>query len=191
MQAHANRGTAASDGASPELVRAAFRDLHAARLHGFALLVTLGDRARAARLADQALVAGASRAAELRHPERAAAWLRMRVLHDAGRLRRPGNERGAAERRLALEALGVGQAAFAGLTSLSVRERAILVADSVERLDARDVATIAGVDGKRLQRLVRRARLAYAAAAVDAQHDPLEDGPTVERVRLVAARALG
>ena len=31
-----------------DLIRAAFRDLHGARLHGFALLVTLGDRANAA-----------------------------------------------------------------------------------------------------------------------------------------------
>jgi DNA-directed RNA polymerase specialized sigma24 family protein len=190
MQAQMNRATTAPGGAPPELVRAAFRDLHATRLHGFALLVTLGDRARAARLTDEALVGGAAQIGELRHPERAAAWLRKRVLRNADHFRRPGGTRVAAERRLALEPLGVGPAAFAGLAALSIRERALLVADSVERLDTRDVATILGIDGPRLDRLIRRARLAYSAAAVDAADDLLADGPTVERVRAVSARAL-
>src|ERR687895_367576 len=59
-----------------EVVRAAFRELHGRRLHGFALLLTLGDRERAASLASDALAAGQLRVDELRHPERAAAWLR-------------------------------------------------------------------------------------------------------------------
>ena len=34
--------------ASPDVVQNAFRELHGPRLHGFALLLTLGDRPRAA-----------------------------------------------------------------------------------------------------------------------------------------------
>src|SRR4026207_1016269 len=45
-----------------DLLRAAFRDLHGARLYGFALLVARGDRARAAQAASTALAAGAQRA---------------------------------------------------------------------------------------------------------------------------------
>ncbi|MEA2650619.1 MAG: hypothetical protein QOI85_340, partial [Chloroflexota bacterium] len=84
MQASENRATTPME-TSPELVRAAFRDLHGTRLHGFALLVTLGDHARAARLAGEAIAAGTARTSELRHPERAAAWLRRRVTRNAER----------------------------------------------------------------------------------------------------------
>src|SRR5262245_49203152 len=73
-----------STGAPDEgALRDAFRELHGRRLHGFALLLTLGDRAEAARLASDALDAGVARVDELRHPERAAAWLRRRVVDRA------------------------------------------------------------------------------------------------------------
>jgi len=194
MQQSENRATA-SAGTPPELVRAAFRDLHGTRLHGFALLVTLGDRARAARLAGEALAAGAARAAraaELRHPERAAAWLRRRVTRNAERRGRPTRAvRPAGDGRPALEALGVDAAAFAGLSRLTTRERAALVADSVERLDRGDVATIVGVAGSRLDRLIRHVRARYAATVAEALDDAsAADGPTIERIHAIAARAL-
>ena len=113
MQASGNRATT-SVGTPPELVRAAFRDLHGTRLHGFALLITLGDRARAARLAGEAIAAGTARMTELRHPERAAAWLRRRVTRNAGRSGRPSRRRAAGEGRQALEALGADPAAIRG-----------------------------------------------------------------------------
>src|ERR1041384_1046480 len=54
------------------MLRAAFREAHGARLHGFALVVTLGDEQLAATLAVDALDAGVRHADALRHPERAA-----------------------------------------------------------------------------------------------------------------------
>ena len=68
-------------------MRDAFRELHGSRLHGFAQLLVLGDRHAAAKLASDALADGAARVDELRHPERAAAWLRRRVVERA-RVRR-------------------------------------------------------------------------------------------------------
>ena len=190
MQASENRATT-SVGTPPELVRAAFRDLHGARLHGFALLVTLGDRGRAARLAGEAIAAGTVRISELRHPERAAAWLRRRVTRNAGRSGRPSSRRPVGEGRLALEELGADPAVFAGLSALSARERAALVADSIERLDRGDVATIVGVDGVRLDRLIRRARQRYAAiVAIALDDEAAVSGRTAVRIRAIAARAL-
>jgi DNA-directed RNA polymerase specialized sigma24 family protein len=190
MQASENRATTSVE-TPPELVRAAFRDLHGTRLHGFALLVTMGDRARAARLAGEAIAAGTARTTELRHPERAAAWLRRRVTRNAERAGRPARRGPAAEGRRALEELGADAAAFAGLSALSTRERAALVADSIERLDRGDVATIVGVDGARLDRLVGRARRRYTetvAAALD--DEAAVSGPTAIRIQAIAARAL-
>src|SRR5688500_17359124 len=172
-----------------ELQRAAFRELHGPRLHGFALLLTLGDQPGAARLAADALAAGSARTSELSHPERAAAWLRQRVVREAGRRRsemtRPDR------RRAALEELGVDDAAFAGLRALNLRERAALVATTVERLDRRDVATIIGLDGTRLERHIRRAsrRAMRAGAAVHGER-PVSVGPLVTRIRDIARRAL-
>jgi DNA-directed RNA polymerase specialized sigma24 family protein len=189
MQASENRATTPVE-TSPELVRAAFRDLHGSRLHGFALLVTLGDRARAARLAGEAIAAGMARTSELRHPERAAAWLRRRVTRNAER--RGRGARGPAEGRVALEELGVDGATFAGLTVLSTRDRAALVADSIERLERGDVATILGVDGARLDRLIRRVRRRYAETVAAALDDEAAlNGPTARQVQAIAARALG
>jgi DNA-directed RNA polymerase specialized sigma24 family protein len=191
MQASTNRATA-SNGAPPDLLRAAFRDLHGPRLHGFALLVALGDRATAARLASEALAAGSARTAELRHPERAAAWLRGRVTRNAERMGRSiGRRRVAGDGAPALELLGVEAAGFAGLSALTTRERAALVADSVERLGRHDVATVVGIDGARLDRLIRRARSRYRGTVADALDDAAAvAGPTATRIRAVAARAL-
>jgi DNA-directed RNA polymerase specialized sigma24 family protein len=162
------------------VLQAAFRDLHGARLHGFALLVALGDRSVAANAAAEALAEGAQRLAELRHPERAAAWLRGRVtrsLAHAGRRSVDTDD----ERRLALGAIGVTDAAFDGLATLSVRERAAFVAAMIEHMDPIDVETIIGADAGAVHRVVDRARRSYLATAVR--------GLATEQSRLPAAGA--
>lgn len=146
------------------VLQAAFRDLHGARLHGFALLVALGDRPAAANAAAEALAEGAQRLAELRHPERAAAWLRARATRALARSgRRPVDVQ--ADRRRTLAALGVTEAAFEGLAALTVRERAAFVADTVEHLDPIDVETIIGAGAGTAHRVVERARRSYLATA--------------------------
>ena len=171
-----------------ETLGAALRDLHAPSLHGFALLLTLGDRRRAASLTARAFQAADRRARELRHPERAAAWLRADVTRRA-----TGRDRhvDANERLAALGSLGVTPAVLAGLASLDREQRAVLIATWVERLDHRDVATIVGRDGDRLERLLRRARSRFldghAAAPADLDRPP---GPLAEAVRSAAARAM-
>jgi DNA-directed RNA polymerase specialized sigma24 family protein len=172
--------------------RAAFRELHAARLHGFALILALGDRTRAARLAFDAIEAGAELHAELRHPERAAAWLRARVLA-AYRPDRPSSPSVQAGRLAALEQIGIDDQRVAiALAALAPKDRAALVADQVERFDALDTATIVGRSGRRLARLIVHARLRYANAF--AAQEPgsvgFGDGPLAERVRAIAARAM-
>lgn len=171
-----------------ELLHSAFRDLHGSSLHGFALLLTLGDRPRAARLAAEALRGAETDLASHRHPERAAAWLRARVLRSAGG--GPGRVP-PQERKAALDQLGVGDTALAGLTALSTRARAAVIAASIERLDPLDVATIVGRDGARLEAFLRKARARYldGAAAAPADTSPVP-GPTTQRVRASAARAL-
>lgn len=174
-----------------EMLQDAFRELHGPRLHGFALLLMLGDQATAARLAAGALAAGAVRAAELSHPERAAAWLRWRIVRAAGRGGRRTSGPQHDRRRAALEELGVDDAALAGLRALDVRERAALVAGTIERLDRRDVATIVGMDGGRLERLVQRARRrAMGAAAARIEPGAREDGPIAARIQSIAARTM-
>ena len=166
------------------LAGAAFRELHGPRLHGFALLFTIGDRPTANRLAADALAAGASRADELRHPERAAAWLRRRVVESAPRGRLGGPPR-------PVEDLGLERAAFAGLRALRPRERAALIADAVERLDRGDVGTIVGLDGRRLDRCLRAARERFVAAASAVPTPEIDDaGPIVMRIHAIASRAI-
>ena len=148
--------------ADPAL-REAFTDLHGDRLHGFAILVTLGDRDLAGRLSAAVLDEGASRVEQLRHPERAAAWLRARVVVEA-RGRAWGSRRPPlAERREAMADLGVDPVTFDALASLDVNGRAAVLASGVEALSDADVEEIAGGDER-----VRRARREYAAAYVAA-----------------------
>ena len=189
MQA-ARTNQSATPAAAAEHRRAAFRELHGARLHGFALLVTLGDQTVAARLASSALAEGSARATELSHPERAAAWLRRHVVREArARLRDAGATAG--RRRVSLEELGADAAAFASLAGLDVRERAAIAASVVERLDRRDVATIVDMDGARLERLMRHARERAIASAGRVLDDrPPNAGPITTRIRAVAERAL-
>jgi DNA-directed RNA polymerase specialized sigma24 family protein len=171
--------------ASSEVVHAAFRDLHGRRLHGFALLLMLGDAARAAQLAVDALDAGSTRIDELRHPERAAAWLRARVVASSRGMPRAGR------RVQPLSDLGVDASVASALGTLGHLERAALIASSIERLDRRDVATVVGRHGDALDRLLAHARRGYGAA--HAEGNPSEDvpvGPLVERVHAEADRAM-
>jgi DNA-directed RNA polymerase specialized sigma24 family protein len=174
--------------ASPDLVQNAFRELHGPRLHGFALLLTLGDRRRAALLAGEAIAQAGPHLSELRHPERAAAWLRAHIVRAAGSDHR---DLTTADRLAALADLGVTPSALAGLSGLGRIERGGLIATSIERLDARDVATVVGRDGDRLDALLRRARQRYLRGATAAP-DQLEGppGPIGRRIAASAARTM-
>jgi DNA-directed RNA polymerase specialized sigma24 family protein len=170
-------------GPSPDLVRAAFRELHARRLHGFALLLVLRDRAQAARLAADALTAASARLEALRHPERAAAWLRQHVVRHA-RGTRPGRGRQPVDLGI-LGDLGADAGVVAGLALLAPRDRAAFIASAIERLDRRDVATIVDRDGKALDNLLRRARQRYIAGYLAVIPDAVGDGPLTARIRAV------
>jgi hypothetical protein len=179
----------------PNLRRAAFRDLHGARLHGFALLVSLGDRPRAARAAGEALEEGAWRSAELRHPERAAAWLRARVLRQLRRGSPPHAGPGDRERRAVLRGLGAADPVYEGLAALAIMPRAALLSSTVERFDPIDVETILGLASGSSLRMVARARQRYVTA-VSARVHPHElgevpGGELGDRIREVAGRAMG
>lgn len=185
--------------APPPELQAAFRDLHGRRLHGFALLLTLGDRALAARVASQALGEGIDRVAELRHPERAAAWLRGRVLQRTRR-DRPVRPARAADAAVALADMGVPEGVAEALGPLSLIQRAAVIATIIERLDRRDVATMIGRDAAGLERVLRRGVRSYLRTASEPRDTSLASpvgpmqlavtGPTVERVRRAAERAL-
>jgi DNA-directed RNA polymerase specialized sigma24 family protein len=173
---------------SPDLARAAFRELHARRLHGFALLLVLGDRAHAARLAADALTAAAAQVDALRHPERAAAWLRQQVVRHANGTR-PGRGRRPVEPGV-LADLGADAGVVAGLALLAPRERAALIASAIERLDRRDVATIVGRDGTALDRILRRARQRYIAGYVAVMPEAVGDGPLTARIHAVTRQTM-
>jgi hypothetical protein len=176
------------------MLQAAFRDVHGPRLHGFALLLTLGNRSLAATSAARTLGEGARCANELRHPERAAAWLRRRLLRslprDPGRLTRESE----AERRAALRALGVTDEVFDALATLRTDARAVLVLTAIERFAERDVESILDRRGAGLRRLLLQARSTYLGSVI-AQH-PGPPPPTLPqsisaRIDEEASRTLG
>jgi hypothetical protein len=103
-----------------------------------------------------------SRLGDLRHPERAGAWLRSAALASlvSGRPRES-----EAVRRETLRALGVTDAAFDGMAGMDVRERGAFVAAIVERFEPLDVETILRSDPRTSRRLVDRARRHYLVAA--------------------------
>ena len=177
--------TSQSSRTPPDEIRTAFRDLHGARLHAFALLLTLGDRSMAATLASEALAAGVEHLDELRHPERAAAWLRRRIVEEARTLR--PHEASTAEAAVAV--LGADAAMLQALARLGRSERAALIASVIERLDRRDVGLIVGRSGGALDRLIRRARDRYAAA-FPAPEPAAPGGPIVSHIHEVARQAL-
>ena len=175
-----------------ELLRAAFRDVHGARLHGFALVLTLGDRQAAARLTADTFAALADEAPRLRHPERAAAALRAELLRRAPR-RRSGAV-GDSELQV-LERLGVDAPTAAALARLATAERAAVLASQIERFSDEDVAVILGVSPARARQATNRARRRYAEQrpVTDATQatDAPRDGSIVARVQATAARAMG
>jgi hypothetical protein len=177
-------GEGASD-ELPEEILAAFREVHARSLYGFALLFTLGDRGRAARLVDRALADAVGRLDELRHPERAAAWLRRRVVRGPRMRIGPSRSRRSGE---PLVELGADQAVMGALASLTGLERAAVIASDVERLDRRDVATVVGRDGSALERLVRRGRARYLRAHATVAEGDVPEGQTTARVKAIARR---
>jgi DNA-directed RNA polymerase specialized sigma24 family protein len=169
----------------------AFWDTHAARLHGFALLLTIGDEPRATSAAVAALQAGAGRADELRHPERAAGWLRHQVITE---LRRswPTPRLTAAERRDALRKMRVAETVISSLEAMSVERRAALVAGVIEGLDAADVATALDTDLASASRTVEGARREYLAAATPvARASGPTPGPLAQRIQEMTAHAGG
>jgi len=173
------------------ILRAAFRDAHGARLNGFALLVTLGDQALAASLAADALGAGTRQADVLRHPERAAAWLRARVLKSTPRRvsrRKAPTDEG---RRAALAAIGVDDLTYSTLASLTVEERAALVASSLEGFAPIDMEEILGSGPRIARRRASEARLKFfeqRGAGDQAGSPPI--GPLGSRVREIVDQAL-
>lgn len=187
MHARSPQDPASAD-TSSEVRRRAFRELHAPSLHGFALLLTLGDRRRALALTADALSMADAHAAELRHPERAAAWLRRRVTVAAGRRESAIDTQGRLD---ALEPLNVTPPVLAGLSALGRLERAALVSSWIERLDVLDVATIVDRTGDRLDALLHRARQRYLLGCSASEDRPAWlGGPIADRVRTAAARAL-
>jgi len=165
--------------------RSAFHELHGRSLNGFALLLTMESAAVAAHRAGESIDAGMARLDELRHPERAAAWLRADLLARSRRRvasqPRPNGD---------LAALGVDAGVLAGLAALTPRERAALIAADIERLDPRDVATIAGRSGARLDRLLVGARRRYLVRYLATGPEQTIRGTISDHVAATARRAL-
>lgn len=183
-----------ADGQTDPKLAKAFHDLHGSRLHGFALLVTLGDAARAEQAAGEALAASDELAPALRHPERAAAWLRSRALRT---LRHAPRDAAVSDesRRAALAKLGVDATTYLGLSALSVEARAALVASAIERFETIDVEAILGAGPSPTRHAISAARAGYLAAIAaspDGQAAPSdrESGPLATRVGEVASRAM-
>lgn len=109
---------------------------------------------------------GSRRLAELRHPERAAAWLRGRVVRALGRRRPRGDE---VERRAALARLGASEEVVAGLSAMPVAERAAFVAATIERFEPLDVEQIVGRDAAATRRLLTAARRRFLATTAPGQ----------------------
>ena len=141
-------------------MRAAFRDLHGRRLTGFATMLLLGNGQRAAALAAASLARGGERVTELRHPERAAAWLRADLLRHVGRV--PQTAPPALEP--VLGALGATPSIMQALATLDLRQRAAIIAMDIEHLDLRDVERIVGKRPGATVRILGQARARFAAA---------------------------
>ena len=179
------------------MLRAAFREVHGARLHGFALLVTLGDRRLAETLAAEALADGARKANALRHPDRGAAWLRTHVIRALPRRRGRGAGPTDEERRRALASLGVGNAAYESLRALDASHRLALVTGWIEALDGRDVEGLLQVRPASLARTLAEARRDFLEGYLRAEPGPAPlpidsaaSGPLARRIRAIAARTI-
>ena len=142
------------------------------RLRGFAMLVALGDQHTASVAWRRALDARA------RHRPRqpmplAEGWLRRRVLreideglHDrVERLISFADDELEVGRRATLRALGASDAVIHGLKSLSPRERGVVVAYAVERLDPREIGEMLGRGEPATHRIITRAMRRYVRGA--------------------------
>lgn len=174
---------------------AAFRALHGPRLHGFALLVALGEAEAAERAAGEALAAGGRQTAAHSHPERAAAWLRARALRALHQSLSRGTPTPLPTRRATLTSLGVDDTAYEGLAVLSIEGRAALVASAIERFEPIDTETILGASPAAARRLIARARDRYVqvvegqTAGQSGPPTPIE-GVLAKRIRDATARAM-
>lgn len=166
---------------------AAVRDIHEARLHGFALLITHGDRPAAAHLANAVMEAYRSPSPTTAHPERTAAVLRADLLRRARRLRRSTID--DEERHAALGALNVDASAVEALRALGVTARAALVAADIEQFTPEDVALILNMSPAAARRAVRHARRQYIA--MHPGPPPGVVGPLRTRIAKVAGRTFG
>jgi DNA-directed RNA polymerase specialized sigma24 family protein len=123
-------------------------------------MLLLGNGQRAAGLAAASLARGSERVTELRHPERAAAWLRADLLRHVGRV--PQALPPALDPVLA--ALGATPAIMQALATLDLRQRAVIIAMDIEHLDLRDVERIVGRRPAATARLLAQARARFAAS---------------------------
>lgn len=171
-------GAEALRAAEIDAMRSSFAMLHGQRLHGFALLLVLGDEVQARELATTSIAAGMAEVLALRHPERAAAWLRADVLRRARRRRSAGSRDGGALRRL-----NANGAAVDALAALDLVPRAAVIAADVERLDPRDVNTIVGRSPSSGARLLADARRRYVAAF---RGPVMAEGPLARRISAIA-----
>jgi hypothetical protein len=173
----------------------AFRALHGSRLHGFAILVSLGKTELAEQATSEALAAGAAQASVLRHPERAAAWLRARVFRSLRQTAARGKRVPAPEQQEALAALGTSETVTSGLSGLSLEGRAALVASAIERFEPIDVETILGLSAATTRKVVAasRDRFLKAVLATQPETSGAETPPRGElaaRVQAVAEQAM-
>jgi hypothetical protein len=173
-----------SSGAT-EIPQRAFIDLHGRSLHGFSLLLCLGDERTAGQLTADALARGLGRTEELGHPERAAAWLRSQVYRDFV------PRESEVDLSPTLQSMGLTPDALSGLAALGGKERAAMIAGDVERLDRRDAATVIGASDREFSRVIGQARRRYVDAFVVASAGrPVADGPIVRHLRGETARLL-
>lgn len=169
--------------------------MHGRRLHGFAILITLGDELAAERATGRALAAAVRQATEPGQPERMAAWLRARTLRDLSRWQRRKSIP-TLVRRDVLASLGVDDVTFQALAAMSVRARAALVASAVERFALTDIETIMSSSPTGARRAVADARARYLRVANDEpggwpdNQGPSEQGELATRVQAVVSRAM-
>lgn len=176
----------------------ALRDVHERRLHGFALLVTLGNRTVAADLTRAALRDAEEKLDELGHPERAAVWLRRHVLRHAPKRTESGGRgpfrrsRPAPHEPGGITEIGADDVLVEALARLDLQARAALILQDVERLREVDVADALGTDLRALERLLRDARTKYSQAytAAAARHGVGDSLALPEEVRRSADSGL-
>jgi DNA-directed RNA polymerase specialized sigma24 family protein len=136
-----------------------------AAVHGFALILAMGDRPRALRLATEALDAAAARSHQLSTDGEAGTWLRAWIVQHIGPM--PANvSLDDPARRHALELVGVSDVVAAAISTLTVEERAALLAASVEGFSLPEVATVLDCTQTMARRILKRARGRYAEAVL-------------------------